>query len=37
LKAARGSGKFLARGTPGPVAAAGTIDGPARQLRNLIG
>jgi dihydropyrimidinase len=37
LKAARGSGRYLARGLPGPVAAAGTIDGPARQLRNLIG
>ncbi|OFZ85305.1 MAG: dihydropyrimidinase [Betaproteobacteria bacterium RBG_16_66_20] len=37
LKAARGSGQYLARGLPGPLAAAGTIDGPARQLRNLIG
>jgi dihydropyrimidinase len=37
LKAARGSGQYLARGLPGPVAATGTIDGPARQLRNLIG
>ena len=37
LKAARGSGQFLARGRPGPLASAATIDGPARQLRNLIG
>ena len=41
LHVARGSGQFLARGRPGPVAAAaaaaGKIDGPARQLRNLIG
>src|SRR5258706_10343574 len=37
LKVARGSGQFLPRGTPGPVAAAGTIDGPARKLRILIG
>jgi dihydropyrimidinase len=36
LKAARGSGQYLARGVPGPVAAAATIDGPARQLRKLI-
>jgi hypothetical protein len=34
---ARGSGQFLARGVPGPLAApGGTIDGPARKLRNLI-
>ena len=38
LKATRGSGQYLARGLPGPVvAAAGTIDGPARRLRNFIG
>ncbi len=39
LKAARGSGQYLARGRPGPVAAAAAvkIDGPARQLRKLIG
>ena len=39
LKAARGSGQFLARGRPGPLAAAaaGKIDGPARQLRKLVG
>ena len=37
LHAARGSGRFVARGRPGPVAATGTIDGPARQLRKLIG
>ena len=36
LKAARGSGRFLPRGRPGPVAAAGPIDGPARGLRNLV-
>ena len=36
LKAARGSGKYLARGVPGPVATAATVDGPARQLRKLI-
>ncbi|HET7362267.1 MAG TPA: dihydropyrimidinase, partial [Burkholderiales bacterium] len=37
LNAARGSGQFIARGVPGPVAMAATIDGPARQLRKLIG
>jgi dihydropyrimidinase len=39
LNAARGSGQFIARGQPGPLAAAasGTIDGPARKLRTLIG
>ena len=39
LHAARGSGQFIARGQPGPLAAAapGKIDGPARKLRNLIG
>jgi dihydropyrimidinase len=36
LKAARGSGQYLARGVPGPVAAASSVDGPARQLRKLI-
>ena len=36
LKVARGSGQYLARGMPGPVAAAAAIDGPARQLRKLI-
>jgi dihydropyrimidinase len=29
LKAARGSGKFVARGVPGPVAKAGMRDGPS--------
>ena len=37
LKVARGSGQYLPRGVPGPLAAAATIDGPARQLRKLIG
>jgi hypothetical protein len=37
LKVKRGSGQYLARGVPGPVAAAATIDGPARQLKKLIG
>jgi dihydropyrimidinase len=36
LKVARGSGQFLARGTPGPVATATAVDGPARQLRKFI-
>jgi hypothetical protein len=36
LKVARGSGQFIARGKPGPLAAAHTIDGPARQLRKFI-
>ena len=38
LKVDRGSGQYLARGQPGPLAAAagGKIDGPARKLRNLI-
>ena len=37
LKVARGSGKYLARGVPGPVATADRrIDGPARKLRKLI-
>jgi len=37
LDAARGSGRFIPRGQPGPVAAPSTIDGPARQLKKLIG
>jgi dihydropyrimidinase len=37
LHVKRGSGQYLARGVPGPVAAAATIDGPARQLKKLIG
>ena len=36
LNVERGSGKYLARGVPGPVATATTVDGPARQLRKLI-
>jgi len=36
LKVERGSGQFLARGVPGPLAAPGQIDGPARKLRKLI-
>lgn len=36
LRVARGSGQYLARGIPGPVATARTIDGPARLLRTLI-
>ena len=38
LKVARGSGQYLARGQPGPLAAAaaGHIEGPARNLRNLL-
>ena len=36
LNAERGSGKFLPRGVPGPVATARTVDGPARQLRKFI-
>jgi len=36
LNAARGSGQYIARGTPGPIATAATVDGPARQLRKLI-
>jgi dihydropyrimidinase len=36
LRVERGSGKYLARGVPGPVATATTVDGPARQLRKLI-
>jgi dihydropyrimidinase len=37
LKVARGTGKFIARGTPGPVATAKLRDGPAAVLRKLIG
>ncbi len=29
-------GKYLARGVPGPIATARTLDGPARKLRELI-
>ena len=36
LKAERGSGQYLARGVPGPIATAATVDGPARPLRKLI-
>ncbi|MBM3354585.1 MAG: amidohydrolase family protein, partial [Betaproteobacteria bacterium] len=38
LRVERGSGQFIARGQPGPLAAAATvaIDGPARKLRTLI-
>jgi dihydropyrimidinase len=37
LKVERGSGQFLARGVPGPVSVARSIDGPAHQLKKLIG
>ena len=37
LKVNRGTGKFIARGTPGPVAAAKLRDGPAAVLRKLVG
>ena len=37
LRVARGSGQFIARGRPGPLAAGGSVDGPARQLRKFIG
>jgi len=37
LHAARGSGKFVARGVPAPLAASGKRDGPASALRKLIG
>jgi dihydropyrimidinase len=33
----RGSGKFIARGVPAPVASAKLRDGPASVLRKLIG
>jgi dihydropyrimidinase len=37
LKVARGSGQYLARGVPGPVATGpAMIDGPARKLKELI-
>jgi dihydropyrimidinase len=36
LKVERGSGQYLARGKPGPIAAARPLDGPARKLRKLI-
>jgi dihydropyrimidinase len=37
LLAKRGSGKFVARGVPAPVASARLRDGPAAILRKLIG
>jgi dihydropyrimidinase len=37
LKVQKGSGKFIARGVPGPVATAKLRDGPASILRKLIG
>jgi len=37
LNAARGSGQYVPRGAPGPVATARSVDGPAYLLRNLIG
>jgi dihydropyrimidinase len=37
LLARRGSGQFVARGVPGPVASAKLRDGPAAILRKLIG
>jgi dihydropyrimidinase len=37
LHAERGSGKYIARGVPAPLAAAGRRDGPASVLRKLIG
>jgi dihydropyrimidinase len=33
----RGTGKFIARGVPAPVASAKLRDGPASVLRKLIG
>jgi len=37
LRVERGSGQYLARGVPGPVAtAAAMINGPARKLKELI-
>jgi dihydropyrimidinase len=37
LHAERGSGKFIARGVPAPVAASTAREGPASVLRKLIG
>jgi hypothetical protein len=39
LKVERGSGKYIARGTPEPIAAASgrMREGPAQVLRKLIG
>jgi len=37
LLAKRGSGKFIPRGVPAPVASAKLRDGPAAILRKLIG
>jgi dihydropyrimidinase len=37
LKVARGSGRFIARGVPAPVAQGGMREGPAAVLRRLIG
>jgi dihydropyrimidinase len=37
LHVKKGSGKFIARGVPGPVASAKLRDGPAAILRKLIG
>jgi dihydropyrimidinase len=37
LKVERGTGKFIARGMPAPVATAKLRDGPAAVLRKLIG
>jgi dihydropyrimidinase len=37
LKVARGSGRFIARGVPAPVAQGGMRQGPAAVLRKLIG
>jgi dihydropyrimidinase len=37
LMVEKGSGKFIARATPGPVATAKLRDGPAAVLRKLIG
>jgi dihydropyrimidinase len=39
LRVERGSGKYLARGAPGPLAAFSSpaVDGPARVLRKFIG
>jgi dihydropyrimidinase len=37
LKVTRGTGKFIARGVPAPVASARLRDGPAAVLRKLVG